>query len=959
MPRLTISLLGPPRIERDGAAVEVDTRKAVALLAYVALSERPHGRDALAGFLWPDYDAEHARAALRRTLSALRKGIGEEWIEGGRERIVLRREAGVLWIDVDEFHAQLREAAGHGHPATEVCEACLTPLTAAVALFGSDFLSGFALRDSADFDDWQFLQADELRAELGSALERLVRLHCARGELDTALPHARRWLALDPLHEPAHRRLIELYAWSGRRAAALRQYRDCVRLLDRELGVSPLAETTALWEVINDTRTPERPQELAGASTLTQRPAQVARAGRPTPVAYPLVGRETELATVLGAWRGSDARGHLAVLEGEAGIGKTRLAEDFLAAARAEGATVLGARCYEGEAGLAYSPFADALAEPGGGEPLAQLPETVLVEVARLSPLRRDLPPAPPLDSPGARTRFFEALSRAILALTGGERPGILFLDDLHWADAASLDLLTYLARRPRPLFTLVTWRSEQVPVGHVLRRLAADARRAGRGSALALERLSLEAVAELAASAPGLADGSAGELAGVLHAETEGLPFFVTEYLDAMSAGGPAERSLPSGVRDLLRARVADVGEVAAQLLTTAAVMGRPFDFETAHTASGRSEEEAVSGLEELTARGLVRELAGPDGAPPSFDFSHEKLRAQVYEDTSLVRRRLLHGRVADAYAAGTGGRRPRETASSLVAEHYRLAGREADAAEHFARAGHHARGLYANAEALAHFQSALALGHPAVAALHEALGDLQTLGGDYGAALASYEKAAAQADPRTAAAVEHKLAGVHDRRGEWERAESHYEAALGGLASDGERARLLADRSLTAHHGGRDGRARELAHEALGLADAAGDARALAQAHNMLGVLASSERDLKGARTHLERSIALGEQLGDATVHAAALNNLSLALRAGGETEAAIDVAEQALELCARQGDRHREAALHNNLADLHHEIGRSEAAMAHLKEAVTIFADIGEEGVALPEVWKLVEW
>ena len=125
------------------------------------------------------------------------------------------------------------------------------------------------------------------------------------------------------------------------------------------------------------------------------------------------------------------------------------------------------------------------------------------------------------------------------------------------------------------------------------------------------------------------------------------------------------------------------------------------------------------------------------------------------------------------------------------------------------------------------------------------------------------------------------------------------------------------------------------------------------------MLGVLASSERDLKGARTHLERSIALGEQLGVATVHAAALNNLSLALRAGGETEAAIDVAEQALELCARQGDRHREAALHNNLADLHHEIGRSEAAMAHLKEAVTIFADIGEEGVALPEVWKLVEW
>ena len=235
------------------------------------------------------------------------------------------------------------------------------------------------------------------------------------------------------------------------------------------------------------------------------------------------------------------------------------------------------------------------------------------------------------------------------------------------------------------------------------------------------------------------------------------------------MRAGVPAERRPPVGVRDLLRARVAGIGDVAAQLLATAAVMGRPFDFETARAASGRSDDEAVSGLEELAARGLVHELDGPATTPVAFDFSHEKLRAQVYEDTSLARRRLLHGRVADALAAGRSGRRPVEAAATLVAEHYRLAGREAEAAEHYARAGRHARDLYANAEALAHFESALALGHPSAGRLHEAIGDLQTLAGDYGAALASYETAAAQAEAPAIGALEHKLAGVHDRRGEW----------------------------------------------------------------------------------------------------------------------------------------------------------------------------------------------
>jgi tetratricopeptide (TPR) repeat protein len=270
---------------------------------------------------------------------------------------------------------------------------------------------------------------------------------------------------------------------------------------------------------------------------------------------------------------------------------------------------------------------------------------------------------------------------------------------------------------------------------------------------------------------------------------------------------------------------------------------------------------------------------------------------------------------------------------------------------------AGEHARALYANAEALAHFRTALALGHPDAAELHEAVGDLQTLLGEYGGALVSYETAAALGDGDHLSGIERKLGNVYQRLGEWELAESHLEDALEGAGSTGELARLHADLSLVAHQRGEPDLALERARRALELAEA--DERALARAHNVLGVLASGSGDLDGARRHLERSLELAEALGDPAGRVAALNNLALALANGGELEQALESAESALALCVALGDRHREAALHNNLADLLHAAGRQEESMTHLKQAVEIFAEVGEEGELQPEIWKLVAW
>jgi tetratricopeptide (TPR) repeat protein len=419
---------------------------------------------------------------------------------------------------------------------------------------------------------------------------------------------------------------------------------------------------------------------------------------------------------------------------------------------------------------------------------------------------------------------------------------------------------------------------------------------------------------------------------------------------------------SLTGGIRGLLASRLDAVDEIGWQLLNTAAVIGRSFDFDTLREASGRGEDETIAALETLIAQGLVEEVQ-PHMVErnPTYGFSHEKLRSFVYDETSVARRRVLHRRVAEALVGH--GHRHTGTLAGQIAYHFRLAGSDAAAAEYYKLAGERAHSLYANAAALAHFQLALALGHPDVEALHEATGDLYTLLGEYHSALNSYETAAALGAADALARLEHKLGAVSMRRGDWELAESHLEAALASLHEQdqsNQQASIYADRSLTAHRRGQEQQALELAQRALRLAEASDDTRALAQSHNILGMLASHQHDMQAALYHLEQSRILAEKLHDPAMQAAALNNLAQVYQASGDSKHALSLTEAALALCVSQGDRPREAALHNNLADLLHATGQTEAAMSHLKQAVSIYAEIGvEAGTVQPEIWKLSEW
>ena len=263
MATLKLYLFGSPRLELDDQPLTMRRRKALALLIYLAVTGQAHSRDALATLLFPELDQKRARAYLRRELADLKATLPDQWLESDREAIGLQATA-PLWLDVAHFRVQVAACDSHAHPPSEVCAECLPLLESAVALYPADFLSGFSLPDSPAFDDWQFFEAEGLRQDLATSLERLIQGHGQQADYEAAIPPARRWVALDPLHEAAQQVLMQLYHHSGQSAAALRQYELYAKAVEQEFGLPPDEATTTLYEAIKAKRTLKLVLPLSG-----------------------------------------------------------------------------------------------------------------------------------------------------------------------------------------------------------------------------------------------------------------------------------------------------------------------------------------------------------------------------------------------------------------------------------------------------------------------------------------------------------------------------------------------------------------------------------------------------------------------------------------------------------------------------------------------------------------------
>lgn len=299
---------GFPRIITDEQPSQVERRKALALAVYLSTADRPQSRDHLATLLWPDLDQEHARAALRSTLPTLTTLSATPWLLVDRGAIALSRTA--TWVDVREFLALLGDTRVHAHPPDAVCCAeCQARRERAITLYQGAFLMGFTLPGSSEFDDWQAGQRAWLQREFAGALRLAAEYEGEQERYEVALMYARRWLALDTLHEPAHRLVMRLAALSGQRSEALRHYQQCAELLDAELATPPEPATTALYNAIkagNIAHAGERPQITRSLGVAPPAPGLlVGRAGALRDIKRRVgVGGVQHPVTVIQGWPG-------------------------------------------------------------------------------------------------------------------------------------------------------------------------------------------------------------------------------------------------------------------------------------------------------------------------------------------------------------------------------------------------------------------------------------------------------------------------------------------------------------------------------------------------------------------------------------------------------------------------------------------------------------------------------
>ena len=323
---LSLGLLGPPQLmHAQLGQIALPNRKALALLAYLAVgAPAASSRETMLALLWPELPDAEARNNLRVTVAWLRQRLGDglpgqpPLLRSTRLALQLNQDADV-WFDLGEFHALVRAADQHRHPQRDDCDVCQERLEQAAALYRGELLAGFALDGCPEFEAWLLVQRERAHIQALALLAELARGYEARGQLDQAEAFTRRLLALDPLQEDAHRRLMRLLLRQSRRAAALAQYAVCRNVLADELGVEPEQETTALYAQLREHVPPPR----APASLSNEYPP-------PLTSLAPFIGRETELEAIGAHLRAGRER--LITLMGPGGVGKTRLAQQVAAA---------------------------------------------------------------------------------------------------------------------------------------------------------------------------------------------------------------------------------------------------------------------------------------------------------------------------------------------------------------------------------------------------------------------------------------------------------------------------------------------------------------------------------------------------------------------------------------------------------------------------------------------------
>lgn len=690
---LRVDLFGGFRVSLNQQPVNgFVSNKAKAMFAYLFVTRKPQPRQVLAEMFWGDKPDEVANASLRVALSNLRAVAGSH-LQIGRHQVGIDAAAPYA-LDVERFQAVVERLAPRRAFDVQLVEE-------AVALYRGDLLEGLVVRDALSFEEWALWQRERLRQLALQALHRLSTHHTERGSYEAALQATRRLLELEPWQEEGHRQMMLLLALTGNRNAALAQYETCRRILSTELNTLPLPETNALLERIKSA-----PQAAA----------------QPRPKST-LFGRQDEYAWLFKQWRQvKPEHGRLTLVEGEMGIGKTRLVEEVLQQVSASDALLLRARCHEFGQNVPLQPIADLLRVALGkqGDLLKRIPPVWLPHLAMILPEVAAAQAARSMDSPSYAhnlnvLHLFEAVHQAFRALVTAATPTssprlVIFLDDLHWIDSTTVDLMRYVLHQLAhlPVWLVGAYQQAGMDPEHPFLRLRSALIVEDRASVLRLEPLPSDAIVDWISSLPNLnlPESERGRLIELILLRGQGNPFITSQILrDLADAGnglnGSGDRAyetmasapngsspsvrngfdafrpdsqpakpgahplsdgsqwplhvarIPFAVREIVLLKLNRLTPAARHLLSEAAAIGEQFDHEA---LSWMEQDQPVAGLlTECLENGLITA-----SRPGVYTFAHPMMREIAAEWLTPWHRQRVGSRLTrmDAPPAGLPSR-------------------------------------------------------------------------------------------------------------------------------------------------------------------------------------------------------------------------------------------------------------------------------------------------------------